>query len=155
MISWAMPMKPIMMVGVDGSKYAEHALNTAIKIAKLFNWGLVIASVHSYPEDMGSILDVAPSELNEAKLQLKRMLEKYKSKALEAGVADVKIKALSNFTPLMSVGAVLVMEAEKMRCSLIVVGTRGMTGIKRTLLGSVADYVVKNAHCDVYVTRLL
>lgn len=34
----------------------------------------------------------------------------------------------------------------------IVIGTRGRGGIKRALLGSVSDYVVRNAPCPVVVT---
>ena len=37
--------------------------------------------------------------------------------------------------------------------SVIVVGSRGRGGIKRALLGSVSDYVVRNAPCSVVVTR--
>jgi len=52
-----------------------------------------------------------------------------------------------------TVGGGLVTEAERQGVSLIVIGSRGLTGLKRTLLGSVADYVVKNAHCNVLVVR--
>jgi nucleotide-binding universal stress UspA family protein len=141
------------MVGVDGSKYAEAALKTAIQMAKFHGAKLVIASVYSYPPELGNILDTPESLLNEASIKLKKMLDGYREQALKAGVKDVEVKVLTTFTALMSVGAMLVIEAERMGCALIVVGTRGMTGIKRTLLGSVADYVVKNAHCDVYVIR--
>lgn len=141
------------MVGVDGSKYAEGALKTAVEMAKFHGAKLVIASVYSYPPELGNILDTPESQLNEASLGLKKMLEGYRLQALKAGVKDVEIKVLATFSPLMSDGAMLVIEAERMGCALIVVGTRGMTGIKRTLLGSVADYVAKNAHCDVYVVR--
>jgi len=141
------------MVGVDGSKFAEDALKTAIQMAKFHGAKLLIASVYSYPPELGNILDKPESLLNEASLRLKKMLESYKAQALKAGVKDVEIKILTTFSPLVSDGAILVIEAERMGCALIVVGTRGMTGIKRTLLGSFADYVVKNAHCDVYVVR--
>jgi len=141
------------MVGVDGSKYAEGALKKAIQMAKFHRAKLVIASVYSYPPELGNILDTPESRLNEASLSLKKMLNSYRLQALKAGVKDVEIKVLTTFSPFISVGAVLVIEAEKMGCTLIMVGTKGMTGIKRTLLGSVADYVVRNAHCDVYVVR--
>jgi nucleotide-binding universal stress UspA family protein len=35
----------------------------------------------------------------------------------------------------------------------IVIGTRGRGGLSRALLGSVSDYVVRNAPCSVVVTR--
>ena len=42
--------------------------------------------------------------------------------------------------------------AEEVSASLIVLGTRGRGGFKRALLGSVSDYVVRNAPCSVMVT---
>jgi len=36
---------------------------------------------------------------------------------------------------------------------LIVVGTQGRTGIRHTLLGSVAERIVRHAHCPVLVAR--
>jgi nucleotide-binding universal stress UspA family protein len=146
-------MYPLILVGVDGSKYAEQALEAAIEMARLHGSKLVIATVFSFPQSLGDILNTAPPMPNDAAVQLKDMLEKYRKQAFSSGVKDVEIKILSTFTPLMSVGATIVIEAEKMNASIIVVGTRGMTGIKRTLLGSVADYVVRNAHCDVFVVR--
>lgn len=44
-------------------------------------------------------------------------------------------------------------EAEAWGADLIVVGSRGHTGIKRWLLGSVAQSVVSHAPCSVYVVR--
>ena len=43
--------------------------------------------------------------------------------------------------------------AEDHRVDLIVVGTRGMTGIKKMLLGSTASEVVTYAHCPVLVVK--
>ena len=43
--------------------------------------------------------------------------------------------------------------AENQKIDLIVVGTRGMTGIKKMLLGSTASHVVTYAHCPVLVVR--
>ena len=43
--------------------------------------------------------------------------------------------------------------AEDEEIDLIVVGTRGRTGIKKMLLGSVASGVVTYAHCPVIVVK--
>ncbi len=53
-----------------------------------------------------------------------------------------------------TVRATIVDEAERRGASLVVVGTRGRTGIKRIALGSVAEGVVHAAHCAVLVVRL-
>jgi nucleotide-binding universal stress UspA family protein len=50
-------------------------------------------------------------------------------------------------------GAALCDLARERDASAIVMGSRGLGGIKRALLGSVSDYVVRNAHCPVVITR--
>ncbi len=49
--------------------------------------------------------------------------------------------------------AEIVKLAEELEVGLIVVGSRGLGGIRRTLIGSVADSVVRHAHCLVLVVR--
>ncbi len=43
--------------------------------------------------------------------------------------------------------------AEKNRIDMIVIGSRGLSGIKKMLLGSVASGVVTYAHCPVLVAK--
>ena len=43
--------------------------------------------------------------------------------------------------------------AERNNIDLIVIGTKGRTGFKKVLLGSVASGVVTYAHCPVLVVR--
>jgi len=43
--------------------------------------------------------------------------------------------------------------AEKEKVDLIVVGTRGRSGFKKLLLGSVASGVVNYAHCPVLIVK--
>jgi nucleotide-binding universal stress UspA family protein len=43
--------------------------------------------------------------------------------------------------------------AEERHADAIVLGTRGRGGVKRALLGSVSDHVVRNAPCPVVITR--
>ena len=50
-------------------------------------------------------------------------------------------------------GSVICDEAERHGYDLIVVGSHGRTGIKRYLLGSVAERVVRHAPCEVLVVR--
>ena len=43
--------------------------------------------------------------------------------------------------------------AEELDAGLVVVGNRGLGGIKRALIGSVSNSVVRHAHCPVLVMR--
>jgi nucleotide-binding universal stress UspA family protein len=49
--------------------------------------------------------------------------------------------------------AAIVWSAEKLGARLVVVGSRGLGGISRALIGSVSDSVVRHAHCPVMVIR--
>jgi nucleotide-binding universal stress UspA family protein len=43
--------------------------------------------------------------------------------------------------------------AEELGAGLIVMGSRGLGGIRRALMGSVSEKVVRHAHCPVMVVR--
>ena len=47
----------------------------------------------------------------------------------------------------------IVLAAQKMKASLIVIGTHGRTGVKHMLLGSVAERVARQAPCPVLIVR--
>ena len=47
----------------------------------------------------------------------------------------------------------IVLSAQKMKASLIVIGTHGRTGMKHMLLGSVAERVARQAPCPVLIVR--
>jgi universal stress protein A len=50
-------------------------------------------------------------------------------------------------------GEVICWMAEDQQCDLIVMGTHGRGGLAHLLLGSVAEYVVRHAHCPVTIVR--
>lgn len=63
-----------------------------------------------------------------------------------------KIKTDVVTTPVSIVSTILEY-AENENTDLIIIGTRGVTGFKRILLGSVASGIVTYAHCPVLVIR--
>ena len=50
-------------------------------------------------------------------------------------------------------GEFIVKQAADKHARMIVMGTRGMGTVRRTLIGSVSDYVIHHAHCPVLVAR--
>jgi nucleotide-binding universal stress UspA family protein len=64
----------------------------------------------------------------------------------------VKAKATTSAT-IGSVVQTITDYAVAEKIDLIVIGTRGMGGFKKMLLGSVSSGVVTHAHCDVLVVR--
>ena len=62
-----------------------------------------------------------------------------------------KVLLISNFHS--HPGQFVVESANKEKVGMIVMGTRGLGTVRRTIMGSVSDYVVHHAHCPVVVCR--
>jgi nucleotide-binding universal stress UspA family protein len=140
------------MVGVDGSKPAEKAFEVAAELAKLYEAKLMIVTIYSPPAIglLGAIPPYPPVVPKEVAETMQSLHEKYAAKAKEMGVKTVATKIV----PAWNLpGAGFVTEAEKQGCALTVIGSRGMTGITRTVMGSTAEYIAHNAHCSVHIVR--
>lgn len=140
------------MVGVDGSKPAEKAFDVAADMAKRYEAKLLIVTIYSPPAIglLGAIPPYPPTVPKEVTESLKPIHEKYLAKAKEMGIKVVEAKIV----PVWNLpGPGFVAEAEKQGCALTVVGSRGMTGVTRAVMGSTAEYVSKNAHCSVHIVR--
>lgn len=140
------------IVPLDGSDFSFHAAEYAITLAKLT--GGEILCVHAiadlpYIEYMAPSVLTVPRYINEAKKQTEEWFSQVKSKAAKRGV---KITAETIFNP-PSVAESIINYASQQKADLIVIGTRGRSGIKRLVLGSVASAVVAHAGCPVLVVR--
>jgi nucleotide-binding universal stress UspA family protein len=93
-----------------------------------------------YEEDLTKQLEAQPRIAEALRSQLARV----------APHADASPDV---FVELGSVYDQVLRRAEEWQADLIAVGTHGRTGLKRLLLGSVADQVVRAAHCHVLVAR--
>ena len=82
--------------------------------------------------------------------------EEAKSKTLEEGMKEL-LKQKEAHGVLRTVtgkpGEQITRIAEEENADMIVTGTRGMGKVRRTILGSVSDYLVHHAHCPVVVCR--
>jgi nucleotide-binding universal stress UspA family protein len=63
--------------------------------------------------------------------------------------AQVEVPVATTYNP----GDGVVAFADKAGAHTIVIGTHGRTGLGRLFFGSVAERVVRHAHCNVYVVR--
>jgi nucleotide-binding universal stress UspA family protein len=139
------------IVCVDGSEYSKYALEYVLDLLNKEKWELVILHVIPTLEEFG-IESVAPPSLvvellNQLKENAKKITEEAKLKAEQAGFkTEIVIKE-------GHVGKTIVQTAEELDADLIALGTRGLSGIKALILGSVARYVSNHAHCPVLVVR--
>jgi nucleotide-binding universal stress UspA family protein len=144
-----------MLVATDGSEEAKLALSTAADLAKSTNSELHIAYVfptavqRPFPNPITARpAEVLEHELEEAMDQaqsfLEREVEQVKGEGVE--VADTHLTRGRPDTELVHL-------SEEIDAGLIVMGSRGLGGVRRALMGSVSDSVVRHAHCPVLVVR--
>jgi nucleotide-binding universal stress UspA family protein len=141
------------LVPLDGSDFSFRAAEYAINLAKLT--GGEILCVHAignlpYIEYMAPSGLTVPRYIQEAKKQTEEWFSQVKSKAAKQGV---KVSAADTIFNIPSVGESLISYAAEQKADLIVIGTRGRSGLKRLVLGSVASAVVSHASCPVLVVR--
>lgn len=146
------------LVGIDGSDKSVEAADYSISIAKNTNAQLIILNVlETEPWYYGKNAYewASPDELNKVyekeKAKIQKILDNIQEKAKTVGI-ESKTKILMIPRTEDTVKPIL-KYAEDEEIDLIVVGTRGRTGIKKMLLGSVASGVVTYAHCPVIVVK--
>ncbi len=143
------------LVAVDGSETSINAANYAISLAEKYKAQLIIMNVLHLRtlRQMSSSFITAPTfgleEGKKLKEDAKKWLEDIRKKAEQKGLVS-KTKIIEEAT---SIVGTIVEFAENEMVDLIVVGTRGITGFRRMLLGSVAQGVLVYSHCPVLVVR--
>ena len=131
------------LVAVDGSKYSEMAFTQAINIAKTCKSSLFAISVISlYPETLAR----APVLVEAMERETREILERAKNQAAKENVPCETIVHEGG-----QPHEFIVKEAKEKKIDLIVMGTHGRTGLKKLLMGSVAERVIGHAPCSVLV----
>jgi len=121
------------LVGVDGSEYAEKALKQAIEIAEKFSAEITVVNVYHAPtgqEVSQKILDRAKEILESSKVKFKL------------------VSVLSPNTP-----KIITDMAEKEKFDLIVVGSRGIGAVHAYLIGSVCNKICYDSPVSVLIVK--
>ncbi|NPV28942.1 MAG: universal stress protein [Firmicutes bacterium] len=137
----------LIVAATDGSATALHAARHAISLARLSNARLrVIYVVNTHIAfHLGAYQYLALETLQE---EGDRAVDEVVRLAEKAGLSDVGGAVLSG-----SPRQVIVDWAREQGADLIVVGSHGYSRLTYLLIGSVAEYVVRYAHCPVLVVR--
>lgn len=143
----------IILVPTDFSAHANVALETALEFAKAFNSEVHL--VHGY------YLDVPPSYIaGDATgfINPQDILEPIREAAEDSLATLIKETArpgikLKGRVLMGHPAQVILAEAERLNADLIVMGTRGLTGLKHVFLGSTAERVVRMASCPVVTVK--
>ncbi len=141
------------VVAFDGSKDSVKAVHLAASICSKFGSEIVVVHVFASPSVGLSAASGMPlpdySDMEEAS---KEVGQKVLSRGVQIASED-GVKAEGKLIEAASVVEALVELAQKQDADLIVAGTRGMTGFKKLILGSVSSGLVGHAHCPVLVVR--
>jgi nucleotide-binding universal stress UspA family protein len=137
-----------MLSPIDGSEFSLNAAKYAIKITKDENAHIVCINAISRTEL--EYADTYPEYRKDVKEKVESWFNTTKDFAKTSSVSEVKTKILWD---VHSVSESIVDCASTENINLIVIGTRGRTGLKRFLIGSVANDVVRHAHCSVLLVR--
>src|SRR5919108_1774839 len=131
------------LVAIDGSDESMDAADQAISISKEYNAELYVLHVIRADVDL-----FGPHETSEFMTNMRNEGEKYLNKVeLKANEKNIQIK--TEIISAMNISGGILDYAEEHNFDLIVIGTKGRSGFKRLLLGSVASHVTTYAHCPV------
>jgi nucleotide-binding universal stress UspA family protein len=139
------------LVPTDFSEDAARALQTAIELAKKFDARIEV--VHSYHVDMpiasplGGGFVLPEGFLEGVRAHAEGQVAKVVSEVSGQGLT-VEGQAIEG-----SPSQVIVAMAKQCAADLIVMGTRGLTGLKHVALGSVAERTIRTAPCPVLTVK--
>lgn len=137
------------LVPIDFSEHSALALETAVTIAKAF--GGKIRLLHCYQIQPGGVspygIALPSNYYSDIRAAAAKQLEQWQQRVAPDGV-EVEATLMAEFP-----SHAIALTAEEMGADLIVMGTRGLSGIKHVMLGSVAERTVRIAPCPVLTIK--
>ena len=135
------------LIAVDSDPIAAHAADVGVELARLV--GAEMAFVHVIDPALVNPADTAlqpDAVVASAKEDARKMIDDFRKHLAQPSPAQ-------EFVPIGIPHTEIVDAAKDWPADLIVVGSHGRGGVRRALLGSVADGVVRHAPCPVLVVR--
>lgn len=136
------------LVPIDFSEQSEKAASAAGALAG--KTGATVHLVHAYQipvESVGLAHTVSQHYVEQFVAESTAQLAELAGKVC-AGASLGRFQVVSG-----DPREVIVEKADELHAELIVMGTHGRRGLKRALMGSVAESVARTAHCSVLVVR--
>jgi len=140
------------LLASDGSREAQLAARAAAELANSTNSELHLISI---PDSTYHSLDwrfeypTYEEAIEAVTGETQNVLDEQVQKVQEAGGSVKEAHPRIDQRPD---GAIITL-AEELGVGLIVMGSRGLGGVRRALMGSVSDSVVRHAHCPVMIVR--
>ena len=146
------------LLATDGSEEAELASRTAVDLAKSTGSELHVVYVWEAANPYVDAVELAGDEPVNPGLdaELRRNFERRAREMLDAETERVRAAGGTVAQAHLRMGKAdreVVALAEEVGAGLVVTGSRGRGGVRRALMGSVSDSVVRHTHCPVLVVR--
>ena len=143
------------LLATDSSEEAELALSTALDLANTTNSQLHVVTVGpwnpdpSYASHEASLHWETYEQASEAIRKEAQEILDNQVRKIEEGGGTVQEAHLRRGRK----DEEIIRAAEEIGAGLIIMGSRGLGGVRRALMGSVSDSVIRHAHCPVLVVR--
>jgi len=133
------------LLATDGSPDAALAANSAVELCERTGSELHVVHVGEYVPTFFAYTEEEPAELRH---NAERLLEEQVERIRVAGgtVAGAHLRLGRPAEQIIDL-------SEELSMGVVVVGSRGQSALRRAVLGSVSEDVVRYAHCPVFVVR--
>ena len=133
------------LLATDGSSDAALAAQSAIELSERTGSELHVVHVGEYLPTFYAQTEEEPAQL---RADAQRLLEEQLERIRAAGgqVAQVHLRLGRPAEQIVNL-------SEEIGAGVVVVGSRGLSALRRAVLGSVSESVVRHAHCPVFVVR--
>jgi len=135
------------LVATDGSKHSFQTVNEAIKIAKPLNAEVTVLTVAHEVPLFNYSAGLASEQMSMLQQNMKETAEKSSKEILDKTEAIFRENGMEVKTMYLygHPGEVICQVADKGDYNLVILGSRGLGGLKEFILGSVSNHV---AHCS-------
>jgi len=138
------------LVPIERSGYKEQILAFATSLGKA--WGAEITAIHVIDPGRGvpggRVKEKEQEREEEAKREAEDLLVQSVDPLAQKEGVNIEVVEESD-----SVAKSIIGYAKKNNMDVIVIGTKGMTAVEDFFLGSVANNVIRHAHCSVFAIR--
>jgi nucleotide-binding universal stress UspA family protein len=143
------PLLEHVLVPLDGSALAERVLGPALELVRSWEGRCTLLRViEASPAPTAGRPNRPRSPEEEQEKAAQEYLEKIAARLREEGVSvQTRVVVAPQAAP------VILEEAQTQRCDFIALATHGRSGVRRMLLGSIADKVIRGASTPVLVYR--
>ena len=146
------------LIGIDGSDSSLNAAKYAIDLSKKFNSEIILLSIVPskihHGDSSGVFGMVSPSYLSDYRKEAEEWFKEFINQVKDNESFDIEKRIITDvITSPFSIAASILNYAEERNVDLIIIGTRGNSGLKKMLLGSVASDVVTYSYCPVLVIK--